>query len=108
MAVSKVEKSRAVLLQLLRRGPATVEDLAEDTGLTPNAVRFHMASLEDEGDIETAGTRKHQGAGKPAVLYRLTAEAEVGFSKAYAPVLAATVQELRGSVPSDQVVPFLK
>lgn len=108
MVTTKADKSRAVLLQLLRRGPATVEDLAEQTGLTPNAVRFHLASLEEDGDIEAAGTRKHEGAGKPAVLYVLTAEAEVGFSKAYAPVLAATVQELRGSMTSDQIVPFLK
>lgn len=105
---TKADKSRSVLLQLLRRGPATVEDLATETGLTPNAVRFHLTSLEAEGDVEAAGTRKHEGAGKPAVLYILTPEAEVSFSKAYAPVLAATVQELRGSVPSDQVVPFLK
>lgn len=108
MGSKKAEKSRSVLLQLLRRAPATVEDLATETGLTPNAVRFHLNSLEAEGDVEPAGTRKHEGAGKPAVLYILTREAEVGFSKAYAPVLAATVQELRGSVPSDQIVPFLR
>jgi DeoR family transcriptional regulator, suf operon transcriptional repressor len=107
-AANKTDKSRAVLLQLLRRGPATVDDLATETGLTPNAVRFHLTSLEAEGDVEPAGTRRHEGAGKPAVLYMLTPEAEIGFSKAYAPVLAATVQELRGTVPSDQVVPFLK
>ncbi len=106
--ISKADKSRSVLLQLLRGGPATIEDLASETDLTPNAVRFHIASLEAEGEVETAGTRKHEGAGKPAVLYILTPQAEISFSKAYAPVLAATVQELRGSVPSDQVVPFLK
>jgi predicted ArsR family transcriptional regulator len=85
-----------------------VDDLATETGLTPNAVRFHLTSLEAEGDVEASGTRRHEGAGKPAVLYALTPEAEVGFSKAYAPVLAATVKELRGTVPIDQVVPFLK
>lgn len=108
MATPKTDKSRAVLLQLLRRGPATVDDLATQTGLTPNAVRFHLTSLESEGDVEASGTRRHEGAGKPAVLYALTPEAEVGFSKAYAPVLAATVKELHRMVPSDQVVPFLK
>jgi DeoR family transcriptional regulator, suf operon transcriptional repressor len=105
---SKTDKSRSVLLQLLRRGPATVDDLARATDLTPNAVRFHLSSLEADGEVQSAGTRRHEGAGKPAVLYMLTPEAEVGFSRAYAPVLAATVQELRAAVPSDQVVPFLK
>lgn len=108
MAIPKADKSRAVLLQLLRRGPATVDDLATATELTANAVRFHLASLEAEGDVEAAGMRRHEGAGKPAVLYGLTPEAEVGFSKAYAPVLAATVQELHRTVPRDQVVPFLR
>jgi predicted ArsR family transcriptional regulator len=105
---TKSDKSRTNLLQLLRRGPATVDDLATETGLTPNAVRFHLTSLDAEGDVEASGTRRHAGAGKPAVLYTLTPEAEIGFSRAYAPVLAATVQELRGTVPNDQVVPFLK
>ncbi len=108
MATPKADKSRAILLQLLRRGPATVDDLATATNLTANAVRFHLASLESEGDVEASGTRRHEGAGKPAVLYSLTPEAEVGFSRAYAPVLAATVKELHLTVPSDQVVPFLK
>jgi predicted ArsR family transcriptional regulator len=108
LATPRADKSRAVLLQLLRRGPATVDDLAAETSLTPNAVRFHLASLEAEGDVETSGTRRHEGAGKPAVLYVLTPEAEMGFSRAYAPVLAATVKELHQTVPRDQVLPFLK
>jgi predicted ArsR family transcriptional regulator len=108
VATVKTDKSRAVLLQLLRRGPVTVDDLADRTGLTPNAVRFHLSSLEEEGQVEAAGIRRHEGAGKPAVLYALTVEAEVGFSKAYAPVLAATVKELQESVPSREVAPFLR
>ncbi len=108
MATPKADKSRAILLQLLRRGPATVDDLAAETNLTPNAIRFHLASLEAEGDVEASGTRRHEGAGKPAVLYVLTPEAEIGFSRAYAPVLAATVKELHQTVPRDQVLPFLK
>lgn len=104
----KADKSRTVLLQLLRRGPATIDDLARETGLTPNAIRFHLVSLEDGGQVEPAGVRRREGAGKPAALYALTVEAEVGFSKAYAPVLAATVKELQTSVPASVVVPFLR
>lgn len=105
---AKTGKSRTALLELLRKGPATVDDLAAATELTPNAVRFHLSSLEAEGQVEPEGIRRHEGAGKPAVVYMLTSEAEVGFSKAYAPVLAAVVQELRQSVPSEQVLPFLR
>ena len=105
---NKTDKSRAILVQLLRRGPATVDDLAVETGLTPNAVRFHLTSLEAEGAVEPSGTRRHEGAGKPAVIYALTQEAEIGFSKAYAPVLAATVEELKRTVPANEVLPFLR
>lgn len=104
----KAEKSRATLLQLLRRGPTTVEELATATDLTPNAVRFHLASMEAAGEVESAGVRRHEGAGKPAALYVLTFEAEIGFSKAYAPVLEATIQELQESLPKKVLVPFLR
>jgi predicted ArsR family transcriptional regulator len=107
-STAKTEKSRPLLLQLLRRGPATVEELATATELTPNAVRFHLASMESAGEVEAAGVRRHEGAGKPAVLYVLTPEAEVAFSRAYAPVLEACIQELRESIPRDQVAPFLR
>lgn len=106
--IEKSEKSRPMLLQLVRRGPATVDDLATATELTPNAVRFHLASMEAAGEVETAGVRRHQGAGKPAALYVLTPEAEVAFSRAYVPVLEACIQELRNTIPKKEVAPFLR
>jgi DeoR family suf operon transcriptional repressor len=108
MKISPDTKTRKRLLGLLRSGPATVEELATELQLTPNAVRFHVASLESEGLIEAAGRRALIGAGKPAVVYAISAFGEFGFSKAYAPILAACVKELRSSVPASQVVPFLR
>ena len=102
------EKTLRLLVEELRKGPTTADDLAGELGLTTNAVRFHLASLEAEGLVEVAGTRKPEGRGKPAVLYVVTAEADLAFSKAYAPVLEAVLGELRRSVPNDQVVPFLR
>jgi predicted ArsR family transcriptional regulator len=101
-------KTRKLLLELLRSGPATVEQLAAEVGLTPNAVRFHLTSLESDGSIEAAGRRSPAAAGKPAVVYAISARGDLGFSKAYAPVLAACVKELRSSVPASEVVPFLR
>ena len=108
MASEKTEKSRSLLLQLMRRGPTTVEEMATATELTPNAVRFHLASMEAAGEVVSAGVRRHEGAGKPAVLYVLTEATEMAFSKAYAPVLEACIQELRDSVPREELVPFLR
>jgi DeoR family transcriptional regulator, suf operon transcriptional repressor len=108
MKSSPDTKTRKLLLQLLRSGPATVEDLAAELELTPNAVRFHVASLEADGSIEAVGRRSPPGAGKPAVVYAISAQGDLGFSNAYAPVLAACVKELRSSVPASEVVPFLR
>ena len=100
--------TRRQLLSLLRRGDSTVDGLARKLGVTNNAVRFHLAALIEDGTVELRGARKGSGAGKPAVLYGLSAKAEEAFSRAYAPVLAATVTELRETMSRSQLLAFLK
>src|SRR5256885_871484 len=84
------DRTRARLLALLREGSWTVDDLAERLTLTDNAVRFHLDTLEVAGSIEKAGVRR-AGVGQPAVLYTLSSAGDEAFSKAYAPVLIATL-----------------
>lgn len=108
MAQIKTEKTKSLILQALRRGPASADDLAEELDLTPNAVRFHLEPLEEEGTVEVVGSRKPPGAGKPAVLYMLTPDADLKFSRAYAPVLEACMRELRAVLPAQQVTSLLK
>jgi predicted ArsR family transcriptional regulator len=107
MTDTTTEKTRRHILESLRRKSQSADDLARELELTTNAVRFHLASLEAEGLVEVAGSRKPEGRGKPAVLYGITKAADLAFSKAYAPVLEAVLQELRNSVANDQVIPFL-
>lgn len=107
-ATTTGEKTRRLILETLRKGPMTPQDIAHELQLTTNAVRFHLVSLEEEGLIAPDGTRKPKGRGKPATLYTVTADADLAFSRAYAPVLEACLQELRRSVPGDEVVPFLR
>ena len=102
------EATRSQLLLLLRRGTSTVDELGRKLGVTNNAVRFHLAALVEEGTVEVRGARKGSGAGKPAVVYGLSAKAEEAFSRAYAPVLAATVMELRDTMSRSQLLAFLK
>ena len=102
------EKTRRVLLTLLRARPSTVPDLARDAGLTVNAVRFHLESLEREGLVESAGTRRPPGAGKPAVLYAASARADLVLSNAYAPMLSACVEEVRSALPASEVAGFFR
>src|SRR5256714_4084325 len=102
------EATRGRLLALLREGKWTVDDLATRLGLTDNAVRFHIASLESSGTVSKTGVLRKQSAGKPADLYTLTADAEESFSRAYAPLLAACIAELRETMSTSQLIAFLK
>src|SRR5688500_6308392 len=102
------DATRSQLLALLRRGSSTVDELARNRSLTNNAVRFHLAALEAAGTVTRLGVRKGLGAGKPAAVYGLTVAAEEAFSRAYAPVLAACILELRESMSRSQLLSFLK
>ncbi len=106
--VPSADPTRARLLALLREGTWTVDDLASQLGLTDNAVRFHLAGLEREGSVARVGVQRRSGAGQPASLYSLTAAAEAAFSRAYAPVLAALVEELRAMMSGTQLATFLE
>lgn len=101
------DRTRARLLALLRENSWTVDDLAERLGLTDNAVRFHLDALEAAGSVEKNGVRR-AGVGQPAVLYALSSTAEDAFSRAYAPVLVATLAELRERMTPVELVRLLK
>lgn len=87
-----LESTRGRIVVLLRRGPATVDELAQALGLTDNAVRSHLTTLERDGLVQQQGARRR--AGKPAYTYGLTPEAESLFPKAYAEVLRGVLHQL--------------
>lgn len=101
------DRTRGRLLTLLREGSWTVDDLADHLGLTDNAVRFHLDALEKAGAVEKSGVRR-LGVGQPAVLYSLSTSGDEAFSKAYAPVLIATLAELRERMTSPELMRLLK
>lgn len=77
----------------LREAERSINELAEALGISDNAVRMHVASLQRDGMVEAAGVERGTG-GKPAQRYRMTAEAEELFPKAYAAVFGEMVQVL--------------
>jgi predicted ArsR family transcriptional regulator len=85
--------TRGRVVSLLRWGPRTVNELADALGLTDNAVRLHLSSLERDGLIQQEGVRR--GGGKPAFVYHLSPEAETLFPKAYATVLTEVLSYVR-------------
>src|SRR5687768_14151798 len=97
-----LETTRGQLVTLLRRGPLSVDELARSVGLTDNAVRAHLSTLERDGMVRQSGTRRGTGAGKPATLYELHPDGEAFLSRAYAPVLGALVEELVDQLSPEQ------
>jgi predicted ArsR family transcriptional regulator len=94
------DSTRGKIVALLRRGTRTVEELAAELGLTDNAVRLHLGTLERDGIVAAKGVRRGGGVGKPATEYEIAAAAEPGFSEAYIPFLTsllASVGEKLGS-----------
>jgi predicted ArsR family transcriptional regulator len=75
------DTTRGRILDLLRGGVGTVDELSRRLELTDNAVRAHLATLERDGLIEQRGLQR--GLRKPHFAYRLTNEAERLFPKAY-------------------------
>jgi predicted ArsR family transcriptional regulator len=93
--------TRGRIITLLRRASLTVDQLAGRLGLTDNAVRAHLATLERDGLVEQHVV-KRGGVGKPAFTYQVTAEAEPLFSRAYIPVLAKLLDVLSEQMPRDE------
>jgi predicted ArsR family transcriptional regulator len=94
--------TRGQVVALLRRGARTVEDLAAALDLTDNAIRSHLSTLERDGLVRQDGVRRTESAGKPAVIYQIHPDAEPLFSRAYAPVLAALLEELADELSAER------
>jgi len=75
------KSTRGRILDLLRTGDRTVNELAEELHLTDNAVRAHLASLERDRLVIHSGMKP--GFRKPHATYALGSEAEQLFPKAY-------------------------
>jgi predicted ArsR family transcriptional regulator len=88
------------IMELLRRGPMTVDDLAVALNLTRTAVRAQLATLERDQLVERRGSRR--SASKPSRMYAVTAQAELLFSRAYIPILTQLLHVLaRRMSPSE-------
>lgn len=87
-----MEGTAGRILELLRQGPMTVDQLATGVDLTPTAVRAQIATLERDGLVEPRGSRP--GASKPSRMYGVTTQAELLFSQAYVPILTQLLHVL--------------
>jgi len=86
----------------------TVDELASAIGVTDNAVRLHLTALERDGLVRAEGVRREGSVGKPATLYAITPEAQVGLSKAYEPVLSTLLVSLAGRLSGRELTELLR
>jgi predicted ArsR family transcriptional regulator len=57
------ESTRGQIVTLLRRAGLTVDELAQEVGLTNNGVRAHLATLERDGIVRQSGGLGARAAG---------------------------------------------
>lgn len=80
------------VLELLRQGPMTVDELAVALDVTRTAIRGQLATLQHDGLVEQRGTRR--GTSKPSRIYGVTTQGELLFSQAYIPILTQVLHVL--------------
>ena len=88
------------IVELLRRGAKTIDDLSGALGLSRTAVRAQLATLLQDGSVEPRELRR--GPSKPARMYGMTADAESLLSRAYIPILTQLLHVLAGRVPHQE------
>jgi len=88
------DSTRGRIVSLIRGSSKTVNELSEELGLTDNAVRAHLLSLERDGLVKQSGIQR--GTRKPHFAYELTEEAEQLFPKAYDALLNQLIATLKG------------
>jgi predicted ArsR family transcriptional regulator len=101
-----LQSTKGKVLSLLRRRERTVQELAEELGLTDNAVRSHLANLERDGFVRSVSTRR--SARKPARVYTLVPNVERRFSQAYPPFLSDLFDALEAELPAEQRVQLMR
>jgi predicted ArsR family transcriptional regulator len=87
-----VQGTAGRIMELLRREPKTVDELAAALQLTRTAIQAQLTALQHEELVEQRGARR--GASKPARTYGVTTQAELLFSRAYIPILTQLVHVL--------------
>lgn len=98
--------TRGRVVTMLRPGHRTVDDLATELGLTDNAVRAHLASLERDGLVRQGDLRR--GPNKPSFTYQLTEQAERLFPKAYGILLNRLLSVISERLPPADVTALLR
>jgi predicted ArsR family transcriptional regulator len=83
---------------LKRHRTRTAFELSQEQGVTPNAIRQHLARLERDGLVSERAQRL--GRTKPTLVYSLTEEGEHLFPQRYPLLLNVLLDELQREDPA--------
>ena len=95
-----------ILVALKKSQPLTAKELAEQFGVTPNALRRHLKELELEGVVRYS--REVRGVGGPVFVYTLTETGESLFPRAYDAALAEVLEQVRAQQGDGSVVQLFR
>ncbi|MCW2520969.1 MAG: putative transcriptional regulator [Mycobacterium sp.] len=102
--------TRRSIVQLLLEGPTTAGEIGDRLGLSAAGVRRHLDALVDGGDAEAnaAASWQHNGRGRPAKRYRLTAAGRAKLDHAYDDLAVAAMRQLREVGGDDAIRTFAR
>lgn len=101
-----LETSRGRVAALLQRGPSTVEQLAAELRLTPNAVRAQLVVMERDGLVRRSGTVA--GTTRPSHRFEVTPALEQLLSGAYIPLVTHMVRTFAQGLERDQLFRLMR
>jgi predicted ArsR family transcriptional regulator len=100
------ESTRGKIVMHLRSGSKTVNDLVSLLGLTDNAIRANLLTLERDHLVAQSGSIK--GYRKPHFSYSLTHEARELFPKSYDSLFNGLVSELKSKLSPTALIETLR
>lgn len=99
-----MQATRQKIIQLLKEcGQATVEELADDVGLTQMAVRHHLNVLQGENLVAKTSVQRQQRPGRPQQLYSLTDAAGRLFPEDYHRLAGYLLDEMKASLGTSEL-----
>lgn len=101
-----LDSSRGRIVNLLRGGGLTADDIAAKLGLTRSGIRAHITAMERDGLVRRAGQRA--GTTRPFHLFELTPEVEQLLSSAYVPLLMTLVDVFTRGLPAPRLERMLR
>ena len=101
LRLGSLQGTRGQIIDLLRRAPATVTEIASQLELTYNAVRSHLGALERDGLVRPGSLQR--GETRPAVLYGLAPGVDEALSRAYVPFTTHVLRELGERLPASEL-----